>query len=430
MNQTNDRTSVQPAAKPRRRVSKWRTTVAIAVVIAGAILLAILLTYCAGHGGGQPGGGRGGPRGGGSGGRPPITVGTSKATLGAIPIELTALGTVTPLANVSVNARVSGMLDSVAFREGQMVRAGQLLAQIDPRPFRVAVQQAQAQQAHDEALLRDAQLDLTRYRALKAQDSIAAQQVDTQNALVSQYQATVRADQAAVANAQLNLSFARITAPVSGRVGLRQIDAGNQITANATTPIVVVTQISPITVVFSLPEEDIPAVTHNAHAGGRGLPVTVLDRAGGTALAQGELQTLDNVIDTTTGTVKAKAQFANTDASLFPNQFVNVTMLVNTLRDQVIVPTSAVHHGPQGDYVWVLQTGQTVTSRPVTVGPGTAETVSIASGLKAGETVITEGGDRLRDGAKVVLPGQRPVGGGGAGGHRRHRSGGGAPGGE
>jgi multidrug efflux system membrane fusion protein len=407
--------------------------VTIIVVIGIAILLGALLTFCAGQGGagaGGPGGaGRGGGGFGGAGGRPPITVGTSKAVLGAIPIEFTALGSVTPLATVNVNARVSGMLDKVAFREGQMVKAGQLLAQIDPRPFQVALDQAQAQLLHDQALLRDAQLDLTRYKTLKAQDSIAGQQVDTQVALVSQDEATVSADQAAVANARLNLSFAHITSPVSGRVGLRQIDAGNQITANATTPIVVVTQISPISVVFTLPEDDIPAIVHNAHAGGHGLPVTVLDRDGGAVLAHGDLETLDNVIDTTTGTVKARARFANTDASLFPSQFVNVSLLVDTLQGQVIVPTTAVHHGPQGDFVWVLQPGQTVKSRPVKTGAGTAETVSISSGLQAGETVITDGGDRLRDGAKVVLPGQRPNPGGLAGQHH-HRRGGAASGGE
>jgi multidrug efflux system membrane fusion protein len=330
---------------------------------------------------------------------------------------------------VDVTARVSGNLDKVAFREGQMVRAGQLLVQIDPRPFQVALDQAQAQLLHDQAVLADAKLDLTRYLTLRKQDSVAGQTVDTQAALVNQDEATVKADQAAVANARLNLSFAHITSPVSGRVGLRQIDAGNQITANSTTPIAVVTQIAPITVVFSLPEDDIPAVAHNSHAGGHGLPVTVLDRNAGAVLAHGALETLDNVIDTTTGTVKAKAQFANTDGALFPSQFVNVSVLVNTLENQVVVPTTAVHHGPQGDFVWVLQPGQTVKNRPVKVGPGTAETVSVASGLQAGETVITEGGDRLRDGAKVVLPGQRP-GAGGRGGQHHHAHGGGAPAGE
>ena len=415
---------------PAKRRPYWRNARAIAIVIGVVIVLAVTLTLCARQAGGPGGGGRGAGGGsGGSGSRPAVTVATSKATLGSIPIEFTALGTVTPLATVNVIPRVSGMLDKVAFREGQMVKAGQLLAQIDPRPFQVALDQAQGQLLHDQALLVDARLDLTRYTTLAKQDSIAGQTLDTQAAVVKQDEATVKADQAAVANARLNLSFAHITSPVSGRVGLRQIDAGNQITAFASTPVAVVTEISPISVEFSLPEDDIPAVMNNERAGGHGLPVTVFDRDGGTAIAQGALETLDNVIDTTTGTVKARAQFANTDGRLFPSQFVNATLLVNTLENQVIVPTTAVHHGPQGDFVWVLQPGQTVKNRPVKVGPGTPETVSIASGLQAGETVITEGGDRLKDGAKVVLPGQHG-GAGGKGGHHHYSQGGGAPGGE
>jgi len=399
-------------ARPRRRA-----LVGAILVVLVALALALILSRCA-HGGAAK---KGGP-GGGPGGRPAITVGTAKAVAGAIPIEVSALGTVTPLATVSVNARVAGMLLTVNFREGQLVRKGQLLAQIDPRPFQVAVQQAQGQLLRDQALLTDAKLDLARYRTLKSQDSIAGQQVDTQAALVKQDEATVSSDHASVASAQLNLSFTRITAPVSGRVGLRQIDPGNQITANAATPIAVVTQINPISVVFSLPEEDIPSVTRNAGPKGGGLPVTALDRAGGTVLAQGVLDTLDNIIDTTTGTVKAKARFANAGGALFPNQFVNVTMLVDMLENQVIVPTTATRHGPQGDFVWVLQPDQTVKAVPVKVGPGTAETVSIVSGLNVGQTVITEGGDRLRAGGRVTLPGQRPSHG--AGGHRRHGGGG------
>jgi multidrug efflux system membrane fusion protein len=422
----------RPAAV-RSRPRFGRNVLQIFVVLGVALVLAVILTLCvrsaphagggAGGRGGAAGGGRGGG-GGGPGGRPPITVGVAKAALGSIPIELDALGTVTPLATVSVNARVSGMLDQVPFREGQAVRKGQLLAQIDPRPFTVAVQQAQGQLLKDQALLRDARLDLARYRTLKAEDSIAGQQVDTQVALVQQDEATVSADHAAVANAQLNLSFTHIVSPVTGRVGLRQIDPGNQITVDAATPIAVVTEIDPITVVFSLPEGSIPAVRQQ---GGTGLAVTALDRAGGSVLARGTLATLDNVIDTTTGTVKAKARFANPAGALFPNQFVNIVMLVDTLQNQVVVPTTATRHGPQGDFVWVLQPDRTVKARPVKVGPGTAETVSIVSGLQAGETVITEGGDRLREGATVILPGQKPAHGGGSGGHGRggHRRGGG-----
>jgi membrane fusion protein, multidrug efflux system len=426
-------TPSQARPAPRRPAPRpaWRTGVAIVVVVALAVVLALILTFCAKQGGsaGGPGGGRRGAGGGGGGpgGRPAITVGIAKAATGAIPIELDALGNVTPLATVNVNARVSGLLDKVDFKEGQLVRKGQLLAQIDPRPFQVAVQQAQGQLLHDEALLADARLDLTRYRTLKAQDSVAGQTVDTQAALVKQDEATVVSDRAAVASAQLNLSFTRIVAPIAGRVGLRQIDPGNQITANASTPMVVLTEVDPISVVFSLPEDAIPSVTKNAGPGGGGLPVTALDRAGGTALAQGKLATLDNVIDTTTGTVKARANFANPAGALFPSQFVNVTMLVSTLENQVIVPATAVRHGPQGDFVWVLQPDKTAKSRPVKVGPGTAETVSIASGLQVGETVITDGGDRLKDGAKVTLPGQRPGFGAGGGGHHRHPGGGGAP---
>jgi multidrug efflux system membrane fusion protein len=414
-----------------------RLTIQIVLLLIVAIAIAAVLTFCAkqapagpGGPGGPPGAGgaagghrRRGGGAGGAGGRPPITVGVAKAVSGSVPIDVSALGTVTPIATVNVVPRVGGMLDRVAFREGQMVRKGQLLIQIDPRPYAIAVQQAKAQLLHDQALLQDARLDLTRYRTLQKEDSIAGQTLDTQAALVKQDEATVAADQASVANAELNLSFTRITAPVSGRVGLRQVDPGNQITANQSTALAVVTQIDPITVVFSLPEVDIPSVQKQ---GGTGLAVTAYDRAGGVALARGSLLTLDNVVDTTTGTVKAKARFANGAGTLFPNEFVNVVMLVDTLANQVIVPTTATRHGPQGDFVWVLQPNKTVKSRIVKVGPGTAETVSIVSGLAVGETVITDGGDRLRDGSPVILPGQKPGGAGGHGGHR-HGGGGGPP---
>jgi multidrug efflux system membrane fusion protein len=376
-----------------------------AVVVLGAAAV-VALTRCGGSRSGQGAGV-------GQGGRSNITVGVAPAISGPVAIELSALGTVTPVATISVQARVAGLLDKVAFTEGQMVSRGQLLAVIDPRPFQIALQQAESQELHDHALLATARTDLARYKTLHAQDSISGQTYDTQVDLVRQDEATVAADQAAVANARLNLSFTRVTSPVAGRVGLRQIDPGNQITANESTPVATVTQITPITVVFSIPQGDIGEVV--ARHGGAGLPVTAYDRDGGTALAQGALATLDNQIDTTTGTVKAKAIFANADGALFPNQFVNVVLRVDTLRNQVIVPTTATRHGPQGDFVWVLQPDRTVRSRLVTVGPGTAETVSIASGLKVGEVVITDGGDRLRDGSKVILPRSGPTGGGGAG---------------
>ncbi len=377
-------------------------------MIAAAIALGLGLAHCAkAPGASSASGGRGGSRAGGAGGRPPITVGSAPAILGVIPIEISALGTVTPLATVNINARVSGMLDTVAFKEGEMVRKGQLMAVIDPRPFQVALQQAQGQLLHDQALLQTARTDLARYQTLRAQDSVSGQTFDTQSALVRQDEATVAGDEAAVANARLNLSFTRVVSPVAGRVGLRQIDAGNQIAANQTTPVAIVTQVNPITVVFSLPESAIASVIRQH--GGAGLPVTAYDRAGGVVLARGVLATLDNQIDTATGTVKAKAVFSNVDGALFPNQFVNVILLVDTLRDQLVLPTTAARHGPQGDFVWVLQPDRSVKSRPVTMGPGTNETVSIRSGLKSGEVVITDGGDRLRDGSKVILPRAGPA---------------------
>jgi multidrug efflux system membrane fusion protein len=354
-------------------------------------------------------------------------VGTATAISGAIPIEQTALGTVTPMATVQVNARVSGQLTKVGFKEGQMVKKGQLLMLIDPRPYQAALQLAQATLARDQALLADAKLDLKRYATLKAQESVAVQTYDTQAALVQQDEATVKADAANVASAKLNLEFTRVTAPVSGRAGLRQIDIGNQVVANESTPVTVITQIDPITIIFPLPEDAIRAVM--AHKGGAGLPVTALDRSGGSVLAHGRLLTLDNAVNTTTGTVNGRAVFKNKDGALFPYQFVNIVLLVDTLKNQVVVPTTAVRHGPKGDFVWLLQPNKTVKQTAVVVGPGTAETVSVASGLKVGDVVITDGGDRLRDGAPVILPGQSPaMGKGGAGGYqgRRHRGSGGA----
>jgi multidrug efflux system membrane fusion protein len=402
--------------------------VSILVVVLVTIALAALLTFCSKMGAGSAKGGppgahgrhAGGGAGGGAfaGGRPPTTVGVAKATLGSIPITQTALGTVTPMATVQVNARVSGQLFKVGFREGQMVRKGQLLMQIDPRPYEVALQQAEATLAHDQALLADAKLDLNRYSVLKAQNSIATQTYDTQVAAVNQDQATVKQDEATVANARLNLSFTRITAPVAGRTGLRQIDVGNQVVSNESTPVTVITQIDPITIIFPLPEDAIGEVM--ARHGGAGLEVTAMDRSGVTVLGHGRLLALDNAVNTSTGTVNGRAVFNNADGKLFPFQFVNIVLLVNTLENQVIVPTTAVRHGPNGDYVWVLQPGQpaTVKQRPIKTGPGTPETVSILSGLQAGETVITDGGDRLRDGAPVILPGQRGAGGGAGG--RQH----------
>jgi membrane fusion protein, multidrug efflux system len=387
--------STRPRSRPRRT---WRTLVGLVIVVLLAIGAALLLAKCAA--GTSSTGGLGAR------GRANITVGTATATLGDVPITVTALGTVTPEATVSVVSRVTGQLNQVRFIEGQMVRRGQPLAQIDPAPFQAALNQAVGQLARDQASLADAQLDLKRYDALVAQNSISGQTRDTQAALVKQDQGVVAADKGAVAAARLNLQWTSIASPVAGRVGIRQIDPGNQISANGATPIAIVAQIDPIDVIFAVPESAIAGIVRHPNFGA-GLPVTAYDRAGGQVLAQGSLATLDNVIDTTTGTVKGKARFANPGGALFPNQFVNVTVLVDTLQNQVIVPTTAIRHGPQGDFVWVLQPDKTVKQTPVTSGPGTAETTSVSSGLAAGATVITDGGDRLTDGASVNLPSQK-----------------------
>ncbi len=408
-----------PAPRPRRRRT-WRTLVGIALVVVVAIGAALLLARCAAGGAGQ-----GGAFGGGA--RPTITVGVAQATLGDVPINVTALGTVTPEATVSVISRVTGQLSAVRFTEGQMVRRGDVLAVVDPAPFQAALDQAKGALARDAASLAGAQTDLARYKTLLAQNSIARQTEEDQAATVKQDEGLVASDKGAVATAQLNLTWSRIVSPVSGRVGIRQIDAGNQISANSTTPIAVVTQMDPIDIIFAVPEDAIPSIVRHPDFGA-GLPVTAYGRTGGGVLAQGSLATIDNVIDTTTGTVKGKARFANPSGALFPNQFVNVTVLVDTLKNQVIVPTTAIRHGPQGDFVYVLQPDDTVKVTPVKSGPGTGETTSIASGLAAGQTVITEGGDRLRDGAAVTLPNQAAHGGAG-GGHHGGSSGGGSGGG-
>ncbi len=412
-----------------RKKSPLKTGLGIAGVVLVAVAAGWLLTHqgkpAAGRGGpGGPGGpGAGGPGGGGGGrggrfgGRAAITVGTAPVSLGNILIQLDALGTVTPPVTATITSRVSGQLMAVYFTEGQMVKKGQRLELIDPGPYQVALEQVQGTLARDQAALANARLDLQRYQTLLAQNSIAKQQVDTQAALVKQNEAVVKTDQASVASARLNLSYTQITAPVAGRVGLRLVDVGNFVSAGGGQGLLVITQVDPIDVLFTVPEDNVPAITRRQRSGA-GLPVTVFDRSGGSALAQGSLSTLDNQIDTATGTVKAKARFTNGSGALFPNQFVNARMLVDVLCNQVVVPTTAVRHGSTGDYVFLLQPDKTAKMVMVTAGPGTGETVSIVKGLQAGGTVITEGGDRLRDGSTVNLPGDRPAGSGFSGGRR------------
>jgi multidrug efflux system membrane fusion protein len=334
----------------------------------------------------------------------PVPVAVAAVEKGEMPVTLTGLGTVTPLATVTVKTQINGYLTEVAFQEGQMVKKGDFLAQIDPRPYQVALEQAQGQLAKDQALLKNAQLDLQRYNTLVAQNSIATQTRDTQISLVAQDQAAIKTDQAQVDTQKLNLVYAHIVSPVTGRVGLRQVDAGNYVQTSDPNGIVVVTQLQPISVIFTLPEDSLPAVMKQVRAGSA-LPVTAYDRTGAVALGKGHLETVDNQIDTTTGTVKLRAIFGNEQETLFPNQFVNVQLLVDTLRDTNIVPTAAIQHGAPGAFVYVVKPDQTAAVQKVKVGPGDGQRIAVLDGLQPGEKVVVDGADRLREGAKVTLAG-------------------------
>jgi membrane fusion protein, multidrug efflux system len=332
----------------------------------------------------------------------PVPVGVATVQKGDMPVTLTGLGTVTPLATVTVKTQINGYLTQVAFQEGQMVKKGDFLAQIDPRPYQVALEQAEGQLAKDQALLKNAQLDLVRYNTLVAQNSVATQTRDTQVSLVAQDQAAIKTDQAQVDAQKLNLVYAHIVSPVTGRVGLRQVDAGNYVQTSDANGIVIVTQLQPISVIFTLPEDNLPAVLKQLHAGAS-LAATAYDRTNTTELGKGNLETVDNQIDTTTGMVKLRAIFDNEQEILFPNQFVNVQLLVDTLRDTNIVPTAAIQHGAPGAFVYVVKPDQTAAVQQVKLGPGDGQHIAVLEGLQPGEKVVVDGSDRLREGAKVTL---------------------------
>ncbi|HTD05189.1 efflux RND transporter periplasmic adaptor subunit [Undibacterium sp.] len=457
-----------PLAKSRGRSYKGIVLALTGLAVLGG--LSWYLTHPSGAGGAARPGGPGGP---GGRGAPATTVGVATAERADIPVVLEALGSVTAAATVTVRPQVSGVLQQILYREGQMVKAGQVLAVIDPSQFQMSLMQATGQRQRDEAQLENARLTLKRYRTLLEQDSIARQDVDTQDALVKQLEGTVLTDRAAEGTARLNLGYTKVIAPVSGRVGLRVVDTGNVVSSGDAGGVAVITQISPIDVEFSIPQDQVPEVqarTMGAYANsadmqgaqaaqvaeqpagrhrssdgdkagakgdrrGKGgsdekagkddkgdvklapLAVTALDRARVNTLGEGRFLALDNQVDAQTGTVKAKARFPNDKLNLFPSQFVNVKLLLHTIKNTVVVPVTALRHGSKGDFVYVLNTeDRTVALRPVTRGQATVEKVEITTGLQPGEKVITEGADRLKDGARVTLPGERGAGKGGAGG--------------
>ena len=381
----------------RGRVLSW------VLGIGGLLLLALLAFYLShntapsGQGGRRGGGGRGG------GMNQPTTVGTASAVAADLPVVTEALGTVTPAATVTVIPQVSGTITQLLYREGQMVKKGETLAIIDPRPYRAALLQAQGALIRDRAQLENARVQLKRYQILLGQDSIARQDADTQAALVKQFEGTIAVDQGQVQQAEINLGYTRVIAPVSGRVGLKVVDIGNYIGAGTSTGIAVVTTLQPIDVEFAIPQDQAPAIEKRV-AGGAEIPAVALDRTRVTTLDTGRFSTLNNQVDTTTGTIKGKARFANAGFQLYPSQFVNVRLTVDTVKGAVTVPPAAVRSGPDGSFVWLLKDDRTVTQRAVTTGVMTADKVQLVKGLAIGDTVITDGGDRLTEGGKVRLP--------------------------
>lgn len=353
--------------------------------------------------GGKPGGGPGGP----------VPVLARAAQAGDLHVVQTGLGSVIPSNTITLHSRVSGELLRLDFHDGDTVHAGQVLAELDPRPYQVQLNQAEGQLAKDQAALAAAQVDLKRYRGLLAQDSIASQQVDTQQALVSQYEGAIKADQAAVASARLNLTYTRVQASVGGVVGLRQVDVGNVVNPSDSNGIVVINQVQPVYVVFTVTESAVPALLA-ARQSGAPLTVEAWDRDNKTTLASGHVYAIDNQIDTSTGTLKVRAIFDNADNHLFPNAFVNARLLLETRHGAVLIPAAAVQRGTGGTFVFVVDKAQKVAMRAVTLGPIDADQVQVLSGLAVGETVVVDGADKLKDGSRVTRIGPQPVAGSGS----------------
>ncbi len=340
-----------------------------------------------------------------------VPVAAAPAARGDMPVYLDGLGSVTPVYTVSIHTRVDGQLMNVYFKEGQFVNVGDVLLDIDPRPFQVMLEQAEGQMAHDQALLANANVDLARYKTLLAQDAIPEQQLATQAATVKQYEGAIKTDQGAIDSAKLQIVYCHITAPISGRVGLRLVDPGNIVHASDANPLLVITQMQPITVVFTLPEDSLPPVLQKLHAGAR-LTVDAYNRDRSHKLSSGYLLTTDNQIDPTTGTLKLKAVFENREGALFPSQFVNVRLLVEVKRQQVVVPAVAIQRGAQGTFVYVVKPDSTADVRQVAIGVSEAGSTSIDRGIEVGENVVIDGADKLQPGTKVTIrtPTGAPVG--------------------
>jgi multidrug efflux system membrane fusion protein len=375
------------------RKFRWKTGIAI-------ILLIAVATYLINHTGTQP---KDDDKKSGKFKDPVVAVAAVKATQGDFPVYLTGLGTIIAMRTVTVRSRVDGELIRIAFKEGQMVKAGDLLAEIDPRAFQVQLMQAEGQLQRDEALLNNARIDLVRYQTLLEQDSIAAQQSVTQESVVKQYQGTVAIDRGLLENAKLQLSYARITAPISGRLGLRLVDQGNIVKASDTNGLAVITQVNPIAVVFTLPEDNLPSVMKQFHANNNSLAIEAYDRKGQIKLGQGQLLAVDNQIDISTGTVKLKGQFANEDNAFFANQFVNIKLDMGMLHSVAIIPTAAIQRGVMGDFVYVVKPDQTVSIKPLKLGPIEGEKVAVLEALQADELVVVDGTDKLRENIRVKL---------------------------
>ncbi len=330
------------------------------------------------------------------------TVRADAVTVGDMPVVIDGLGTVTSLATITVKTQIAGKITQIGFTEGQEVKAGDFLVQIDPQPFQAALDQAVGQLARDQATLTEAKVDLTRFANLLKQDSIASQQVDTQRSLVQQTEAIIQSDKAAIDTAKINLAYCRIVAPIGGRVGLRLVDSGNYVQPSDANGLVMLTQIQPISVIFSLAQDTIPQFLPKLRKG-EAMTVRAYDRTGTTLLSTGQLSTVDNQIDTTTGTVRLRAQFPNEKEELFPNQFVNVKLVVDTLHNATLVPASGVQLGAPGTYAYVVNENNTVSVRPIKLGPSDAQHAVVLEGLSSGDKVVVDGADRLRDGAKVIL---------------------------